>query len=145
MVFNLCFISSTLNKKADMITDKITFPIIINNEKYEIYFSLFFTFIPFILTYTAISLNIMPMFSYITFILIPQAIWQFYLMYQFKKTPQNSTKWNILMGADKYKTQNEQNNLSWFSVRYNFARNIFVTYGIILAITLIDYSKMYNF
>lgn len=145
MIFNLCYISSMLNIKSDILTKKTTFPMVLNNEKYEIYFSLFFTIFPFVLTYLSISLKLLPIYSYITFLILPQALWQFYLMYKFKKAPQDNVKWHILMGEDSHKIENEQNNISWYSVRYNFARNIYIAYGIILAVSLINFSELSAF
>ena len=131
-ILNICFIGSILNLKSDIMTEKVTFQIILNNSNYVIYFTVFFNIFPYILTYFSIYYKFLTVYSYISFILLPLSLWLIYLIILYIKEPQKNIKWHFLMGADKYATQNEQNNLSWYSVRYNFARNIFVMYSIII-------------
>ncbi len=131
-IFNICFIGSILNLKSDIMTGKTTFPIILNKQNYIAYFTIFFNIFPYILTYFFINCNLLPRYSYLAFTLLPLSIWLSYLVILYIKEPQKVIKWHFLMGADKYAVENEQNNLSWYSVRYNFARNIFVMYSLIV-------------
>ena len=136
-IFNISYISSILNLKVDIMTKKTTFAAFINNSAMRIWFLIFFTLFPYILTYTSISFNIFPKTAYLTFLLIPHSIWLIYLVILYETKPQVQIKWNILMGPNKYKIIDEQNGLSWYNVRYNFARNIFCTYMIIITVLLV--------
>ena len=136
-IFNICYTSSLLNLKIDMMTGKFTFPCIIKSQKYIIYFTIFFNFFPYLLTYLGIIFNILPKYAYLTFLLIPHTIWLTYLCILYIIKPQKLVKWHFLMGMDKYKIKNEQEGLSWYTTRYYLARNIFFIYVLILILSFL--------
>lgn len=136
-VLNTCFISSVLNQKVDIMTDKNTLPVIINKPTLLILLIITFGIIPYLLTFIGIISNIMPKLSYFTFLLIPHSIWLMYLCIQYIRNPQVLYKWHFLMGFDSFYIENEKNGISWYTTRYNLSRNIFFSYTIILIITFI--------
>ena len=136
-VLNICFTASILNQKIDIMTNKTTLPVIINNQNMLIFIIIFLNLIPYLLTAAAIILNILPKTSYFTLLLIPHSIWLTYLCIQYIRNPQILYKWHFLMGFSKYSVQDEQNGISWYTTRYNLARNIFFAYTIILIFTVI--------
>ena len=145
LVISVCLIPSIINIKSDTITNKTTLPIILNNKKIMMCLLMLFITVPYILVAIGVYFNILPILSILTLALSGHSIWLFYLILLFEKEPQKTIKWNFLMGEDKYKTKNEQKNISWFTVRCNFARNIFVTFILLLIISLIDWSGTFIF
>ena len=145
LTLSVLLTASLLNLKSDIITEKTTLPVIINNKNIILYLYFIFTFIPYLLVITGVYLNILPKLSLITLLLLGHSVWLFCLIWIYEKEPQKIIKWNILMGEDKYKIQNEQNNVSWYTVRFNFARNIYVTFIILLTISLINWSGTFLF
>ena len=143
--FNIFYTSSLLNQKPDIITQKMTLPIIIKKENLQFLFSVFLTLFPFLLTFTGIYLKILPKISAAVFLLIFHSIWFLYLIFIFLKEPQKPVKWHILMGINTQSDINEQNNQSWYFVRYNLLRNIYITYLFILTISLINWNEIFIF
>ncbi|MBQ7450137.1 hypothetical protein IJS77_01875 [bacterium] len=142
---NIFYTSSLLNQKADIISEKKTLPIIIKNENLQFIFSSFLTLFPFILVGIGIFYDFLPKLSEITILLIPFSIWFLYLIYLFIKKPQQTVKWHFLMGFDGNRDCNEQNNLSWYFVRYNFLRNIFISFYMLLSISFINFKELFMF
>lgn len=143
--YYLCLTASFLNIKSDTLTQKTTLPTIIKNI--NVYFSIymFIGFLPFLLIIFAIILNFLPKTSYLTFLILPFYIWHLYLMYLFEKEPSKKIKWNFFMGIDNKKIINEQNNISWYTVRYNFIRNIYITISLLLIISLTNIEELFIF
>ena len=134
---NILYTSSLLNYKSDLMTEKITLPIIIKNDIFKIVISGFLTMFPFVLTAIGIYFKIISLYSSVTLLLIGHAVWFIYLIYLYVKYPQKYIKWNWMMGIDEKSDVNEQNNTSWYTIRYNFLRNIFIAY---IFITVIIYT-----
>lgn len=134
---NINYIASILNIKIDTITNKTTFPIYLKKEKSIIYFLLFYALFPYILVNTAININLLNNYAYFTFLLIPHSIWLAYICILHIKFPEKIIKWNKLMGLNKNQIEDEQNNISWYTIKYKLARNIFCIFTFILIVSLL--------
>ena len=145
IIYYICLVGSTLNLKPDIMTQKTTLPIMINNSDKNLIILFFIGIIPFLLSLVGIIFEIIPKYSYSVFLLLPYYFWHFYLMYIFEKDPQKQVKWHFLMGEDSKKIENEHLGYSWYTVRYNFIRNIFIMYSIILAISITDFKEFFMF
>ena len=144
-IYNLLYTASLLNLKPDIMTEKTTMPIILKNENLQFIFSVFLTIFPFILLPIGVFYEILPKFSLIAEVLIFHAIWFLYLIYLFIKKPQKIIKWHFLMGLDKAEVENEQNNIGWYTVRYNLLINIYMIFFLILIISLINWKEIFMF
>ena len=144
-IYNLLYTASLLNLKPDKMTEKQTMPIILKGENRQFLFSVFLTLFPFVLLPVGVYYNILPKLSLIAELLIFHSVWFLYLIYLFIKQPQKMIKWHFLMGLDKDEIQNEQNNIGWFTVRYNFLENIYLIFFLILILVFISQSKIFMF
>lgn len=136
-IWNICYIASVLNMKLDIIAEKLTLPINLNKNSVIIYFCIFLTLFPYCLVYSFVATEILPKIYYLTLLLIPHSVWLIYLVILYIKEPHKLIKCHFLMGPNKYRIQDEQNNESWYYVRYNLARNIFCSFIFITIIILI--------
>ena len=144
-IIPVLIIPSILNIKSDKITNKTTLPLILNNKKITLCLLFLFIVLPYILIVSGVYFNVLPKLSLITLLLLGHSTWLFYLLLLFEKEPQKIIKWSFLLGEDKYKIKNEQKNISWFTIRFNFARNIYVSFIFLLIISMIDWSITFLF
>lgn len=131
-VFNIAYVHAFIDQTTDKITNKITIPIIINNNKWSFYFSVFCISLPYIIVGFACLLQWISIWYMFTWLTIPIAIILIKTLYIFIVNPKQEIKRHFLMGPMQYWELIQQANMEWFMIRWYLARNLLSSLAIII-------------